>query len=135
VPCEILVVEDNLDDLHLFEHALDAAKFDYRLQHNPGGTTAAFEIASLLHARLKPSLLVLDYHLPGWTAPELLQVLQAERLLSNVEVMVLAGAIPSDSTTALYGLGARKVIEKPFDWDGFLQLGVQVRDWCLSRGA
>ena len=131
--CDILLVEDNLDDLFLIRQGLAAAEFDHRLRHHVGGTNTADEIVMALRAEAKPDVLILDYHLPAWTAPELLSVLNASEVLGGVEVIVLGGMISPESSVALREMGANQIIAKPFDLEGFWELGIQVREACKRR--
>jgi DNA-binding NtrC family response regulator len=135
MPCEIVVVEDNDADFLMLREAILAASFTPRLTQVNSGVRTAEHLRELLALSPGPGVLILDYHLPVYTAPELLKTLLDEnaRALDGVRTIVMSGPLPAESAVELGELGVSEVIEKPYGYDDYMEIGRRLRDWCQAE--
>ena len=130
----ILVVEDNLADVHLFRHFLDEQKEDYRLEVLPDGEAALAFIAEHRTGvrQHEPCVILLDLHLPKYNGIEVLTAIRGEPILTHIRVVVLTSAASPaelDEITALGGICCLK----PSDPDAIRTLTVEIMALCKGR--
>ncbi|MEZ4407289.1 MAG: response regulator [Polyangiales bacterium] len=112
----VLYIEDNFPNLKLVEQAL--------------GHIAGVEFIAAGHGQLgldlaralRPNLVLLDLHLPGWTGVEVLERFKRDPDLAAIPVVVLsADAMPAQARN-LMELGAANYLTKPLDLPEFLRV-------------
>lgn len=114
----ILVVDDDLPILILMRSLLREFGF------NP--VTAATGEEALEHARQqKPSVVLIDKHMPGMTGPEVIKKLRAE--FEALPILILSGDPVTKSE--LTGLGADGAVQKPFDVPTLI---AQIRSYVMG---
>ncbi|MBF0441529.1 MAG: response regulator, partial [Oligoflexales bacterium] len=104
----ILVVDDNMDMLHLVSGYL--REDNYRVSTVLNGKEALDRCQSL-----KPDLIITDWMMPVMSGPELLQNIKEDKTLSSIPVILLTAK--SDETSKKEGtrFGADAFLGKPFD--------------------
>ena len=65
--------------------------------------------------RHQPDAILLDAQMPGMDGPATLKALQTRPATASIPVIFLTGTTQPDEVEHLAGLGARKVLQKPFD--------------------
>ena len=69
--------------------------------------------------RISPILVILDFHLPGMGAPEVIVALRASRPMSLVPIVVLSDSCEMQDIKASYESGANGFVCKPVDFEKF----------------
>ena len=103
----VLLVEDNSDDAALVERYLQRGGYQVELLR--------VETASAMHAALHlgetlPDLVLGDYHLPNFSGPEALQLLQASGL--DIPFLMMSGAVSEQTAVDSMRAGAQDYISK-----------------------
>lgn len=88
-------------------------------------------------ARPKPAIILLDITLPDAHGSEFLEFLKQHHRIKEMPVVVLTDSDTTQSPTALRGLGAAGIIEKPLSLDQFLRTveAVGSKDWLQFERA
>lgn len=112
----VLYIEDNLSNIALIEMLLRSQEHINLLTATSGNTglNLAFE--------RKPSLIVLDLHLPDIMGDEVLRRLQADSLTRDIPVVVLSADATPGQIEHLLACGAEAYLTKPLDVKQFLNI-------------
>ena len=102
----ILVVDDDLPILLLMRNLLREFGFDTVTAES--GNEALIEVR-----KRKPSVVLIDKHMPGMSGEEVIRALRAEPGLEGLPILILSGEPVSRSD--LQSLGADGAVLKPFD--------------------
>jgi two-component system response regulator len=137
-PHSILLVEDNPADVKIMQRALALAEartelvivrdgqeaLDYLLRQGPYAPEAAAEgsVPALPGPWRIPDLVVLDLNLPRLTGIELLKQIRTSPRLCLLPVVVLSTSRRPEDVREAYSAGANTYIEKPHDFDRFVQV-------------
>lgn len=121
----LLLVEDNPDDALLTRRALQRCRAGCDLVVAGTGE----EALDLLHgtakggnrATLRPDLVLLDLQLPGISGLEVLRRLRANEGTRTIPVVVLTSSRVPEDVTACYELGANSYLQKPVEFDPFVE--------------
>jgi two-component system response regulator len=131
----ILLVEDNPADVQIMRRAMrDSASpvalivvrdgqeaIDYLQRQGSYAAAADWR---------KPDLILLDLNLPRLTGREVLQLVRGTPALRAVPVVILSTSKRQEEVADLYALGANTYIEKPQDFNHFVEvLRVIQRYW------
>ncbi len=120
----ILIVEDHPDTQSLLCDLLELEGYEVRCSGEAHGVLG-------LARRMNPDLIVLDVKLPGLSGIELLELLNRDRQMRQVPVLMCSGAVDelNANREQIEGSGAR-VITKPFALEDLLS-AVQS---CIEQG-
>ncbi|MBX0298034.1 response regulator [Haloarcula nitratireducens] len=135
----VLVVEDNAADRRLFEEAATETGFptlDF--------ATTTMEAITFFPTRCPsadecdgpelPDLLLLDLDIPGEGGMALLEELKTSSVpLRRVPVIILSSEDDQATIDKAYDLGANAYLTKPTDYDTYLELVEEIRDFWLAR--
>jgi len=128
----LLLIEDNPADAHLFEVAIREADAGCAVAVARNGEAA---IASLTgsarqDARL-PELIVLDLNLPGKSGFEVLEDLKRNPRLRRIPVIIFSSSSHAGDVRRAYELQASCYIRKPADWESLVDLMRAIKGfWC-----
>jgi CheY-like chemotaxis protein len=125
----LLLVEDNPADVELFRYALDCAKVSCDLTViDNGGEALAFvqQRGRYLNAPA-PDLAVLDLNLPRYDGMEILAAMRANRAFAEVSVAVMSSSSRPVDRAKIEAFGIDRYITKPPDLDGYLGIGLIVK--------
>jgi two-component system response regulator len=125
-PVVILLVEDNPDHALLIKKALRGngvaneirllatgeEALDYLFRRGPYADPASSP---------RPGLILLDIKLPGVDGVEVLREVKQDARLRLVPVVMLTTSASEEEVVASYGLGANSYIQKPVDFEKFVQ--------------
>lgn len=128
---EILLVEDNPDDAELTRIAFAEAGGDYHLRVVPDGAQAVAYLRGCTTAEL-PALVLLDLNLPKLNGREVLQAIRAESTTRNLPVVVLTTSAEPFDVDKVYALGANSYIQKPVDFERFVDVVRQIGLYWLD---
>jgi two-component system, response regulator len=122
----ILLVEDNPDDEKLMLRALNKNRICNEVIVARDGV----EALDYLFARgqyagrnlsITPQLILLDLKLPKISGLEVLQQLRAEEHTKYIPVVVLTSSTEEQDIINSYDLGANSFVQKPVDFDEFME--------------
>ncbi|WP_135306405.1 response regulator [Haloarcula amylovorans] len=135
----VLVVEDNPADRRLFEEAATEIEFptlDF--------ATTTMEAITFFPTRGPsddecdghdmPELLLLDLDIPGEGGMALLEELKTSSVpLRRVPILILSSEDDQATIDRAYDLGANAYLTKPTDYETYLELVKEIRDFWLAR--
>ncbi len=116
---EVLIVEDNQADSYLMQEAMHAA------EPSSHTTTIADGESAIDHlSRHRPDIVVLDLNIPRRDGVEVLHFIRGQEELNGVVVVIFSSS-PQDAIERK-APQADAHIQKPFDLEVFLQVGVRI---------
>jgi CheY-like chemotaxis protein len=123
----ILLVEDNPDDVELTRIAFEEAGSPHRLSVVTDGAEALdFLMARGRHAAREgaapPDLVLLDLNLPKLDGREVLHAIRRHPGTRSLPVVMLTTSAEPGDVDALYALGANSCIQKPVDFERFVEV-------------
>ena len=129
-PCRVLLIEDDPDDVYLFQRALDQANAGAErgavLEHVSDGLEAAYQVSiDDLKSRL-PDVLVLDLNMPRLNGVKFLQALRATFQLSDLPVVVLTTSTAKPVHDEALSAGAEMVFVKPDSADALSEIAAEI---------
>src|SRR5882724_6400943 len=131
---EILLVEDNPGDVRLTMEALKEGK----LLNHVSVAEDGVEALALLHhegkyaGRPRPDLILLDLNLPKKDGREVLAEIKEDPELRHIPVVVLTTSTAEHDVLKTYDLHANCYINKPVDFEQFLEVVKSVGDFWFS---
>jgi two-component system response regulator len=132
----ILLVEDNPDDEALMLRALQKNRIANEVVVARDGA----EALDYLFGRNKyegrdtgivPQLMLLDLKLPKVSGLEVLQQMRADERTKFVPVVVLTSSSEQQDMLQSYNLGANSFVQKPVDFDEFIEATRQLGSYWL----
>jgi DNA-binding response OmpR family regulator len=101
---KLLIIEDDPTSTEIMRICLKSQGYDLTFATNG---KAAYEIALLLI----PDLILMDVNMPGWDGFETCRVFKSNKLLVNIPIIFVTGAINNDIEKAFSAGGADYVIK------------------------
>lgn len=134
---DILLVEDNPDDVELTRIAFAEAGSEHRLTVVSDGAEALdFLFARGAHVGRAsadlPAVVLLDLNLPKVNGREVLQAIRAHHATRSLPVVVLTTSAEPFDVDAVYELGANSYIQKPVEFERFVDAVRQIGLYWLS---
>ena len=134
---EILLVEDNPDDVELTRIAFAEAGSGYAIRVVTDGAQALdYLLARGAHADRDindvPALVLLDLNLPKLNGREVLQGIRENPVTRSLPVVVLTTSAEPMDVGSVYELGANSYIQKPVEFDRFVEVVRQVGRYWLG---
>ncbi|MDP2695394.1 MAG: response regulator [Gallionella sp.] len=134
--CTILLVEDNPDDEELTRLAFKECKFTYELVVTRDGSEAldylfATGKYSARDACDMPRLVLLDLKLPKLNGLEVIKRVRANANTRFLPVVVLTSSKEEQDLIDCYSLGANSYIQKPVDFNQFIDAVCQLGQYWL----
>ncbi len=131
-PCRVMLIEDDPDDVYLFERALDRVKAgigrEVVLERAGDGLDAAYQISIEDLTNRLPDVLVLDINMPRLNGVKFLRALRGSFQLSDLPVVVLTTSTAKRVHDEALSAGADKVFVKPDDADALMEVVAEVID-------
>jgi CheY-like chemotaxis protein len=119
---QLLIVDDNLGDIHLIEMAIEANGMDISVSSAPDGVVAQEELTRRAAAGDFPDLVLLDLNMPRIGGLQVLKFMADRGILGRSAVVVLTTSVhPTDREKSL-ALGAREVLTKPQDFEDLVTM-------------
>ena len=134
---DILLVEDNPDDVELTRLAFAEAGAPHRLHVLSDGAEAVdYLLRRGRHAAREaadlPALVLLDLNLPRLDGREVLQAIRADDATKCLPVVVLTTSAEPFDVDQAYALGANSYIQKPVEFDRFIEAARQIGVYWLT---
>ena len=132
-PIEILLVEDSPSDTEL---TLEALK-DFKVRNHVCVVEDGVQALDFLHRRDKyvnaprPDLIMLDLNLPRKDGREVLAEIKADDNLKTIPIVVLTTSRAEQDILRAYQLNANCYINKPVDFNQFLDVVRSIESFWL----
>ncbi len=125
-----MLIEDDPDDIFLFERALDRVKAGLRqevaLEYATDGLDAAYQVSIEDLTNSLPHALVLDLNMPRLDGVKFLNALRRTLALRELPVFVLTTSTESPVHEEALRAGANKVFVKPDSADAMSAIATEV---------
>jgi two-component system response regulator len=128
---DILLVEDNPDDAELTRIAFAQTGGGHRLRVVGDGAEAVSYLLGCSADEL-PALILLDLNLPKLDGREVLQAIRAAPTTRKLPVVVLTTSAEPFDVDQVYALGANSYIQKPVDFQRFVEVVRQIGLYWLA---
>jgi len=133
----ILIVEDNDDDYIATMRAFKKANLANPVQRCTNGDQALNYLLQLGEfsapdAAPRPNIILLDLNLPGTDGREVLRAIKAAPDLLKIPVIVLTTSNAEQDIEQCYAAGANSYVQKPVDFEGFIQAIARLSDYWLN---
>jgi CheY-like chemotaxis protein len=133
----ILHVEDDSNDVLLFQHACRKAGVKANLQTVTDGEEALAYLNGTDQFQNRaehpfPTLLVLDLKLPRVSGFDLLTRVREDTRLRRLPVIVLTSSNREADVKRAYDLGANSFLVKPVAFEGLVRLAQSIQDYWLA---
>ena len=134
---DILLIEDNPDDVELTRIAFAEAGSAHRLTVVSDGAEALdYLFARGAHAGRAatdlPAVVLLDLNLPKLNGREVLQEIRSDPATRSLPVVVLTTSAEPFDVDKVYALGANSYIQKPVEFDQFVEAVRQIDAYWLT---
>ncbi|RBP03109.1 response regulator receiver domain-containing protein [Roseiarcus fermentans] len=137
-PCRIMLIEDDPDDVYLFQRALDRVKAgigrEVVLEVAGDGLDASYQISvEDLMSRL-PDIVVLDLNMPRLDGVKFLHALRQTFQVKSLPVVVLTTSTAKPVHDEALAAGADAVFVKPDSADALLEIAAEIIDRGVVYG-
>ena len=133
----ILIIEDNDDDYFATLRAFKIANLSNPIQRCTNGDQALDYLLergdfSAPNSAPRPSIILLDLNLPGADGRSILHNIKGTPSLLKIPVIVLTTSNASKDIEECYAAGANSYVQKPVDFDGFIQAISRLSEYWLE---
>src|SRR5689334_20251796 len=104
----VLLVDDDMDELFLFNEALKEVPGSYKCTYASSGAQA-LEMLNYI----QPDFIFVDYNLPIQDGVEVLNGIKKDKKISDIPVFLYSSSLTKDVNSAAISLGAAGCIRKP----------------------
>jgi two-component system, chemotaxis family, response regulator Rcp1 len=120
----LLIVDDDLSQLRLFEILLEDLGLPHRCFHAPDGPDALKFLRRHppYQDALRPELIVLDVNMPGMNGCDLLREIKRDPGLKTIPVVMFSSTKNDRDFTSCYEANANACIQKPSDYESSLRV-------------
>jgi two-component system, chemotaxis family, response regulator Rcp1 len=131
---EILLVEDNPADVRLTAEAFKDSDVPHRLRSVCDGLEAMryLQRSDEFQDAARPDMVLLDLNLPRKDGREVLAEIKGDPNLRRIPVVVLTTSQADGDLLKAYDLHANCYIAKPIEFDRFVSVIGQIRDFWLT---
>lgn len=129
----IFYADDDRDDIEFFKDALTAATGKARLEARSDGE----ELLQLLYnPPPKPSLVFLDWNMPGKNGASVLRSMMANEKTKHIPVVIISTSDHSNNIEQARQLGAKMYMTKPTEFKSLVDMIKHCLkiDWSTFRG-
>ena len=128
----VLLVEDNPDDVVMIREAFEQSLAPIQLYLVSTGEQAIKFVRRTDPAAPRPSIILLDLHLPIGDGLAVLADLKSDPEYLSIPIVVLTTSQAPDDIEQCYALHANAYIVKPSDFDGFAAVIQQIATCFLG---
>ncbi len=110
--CQILIVDDLVDNLFLLQAVLQVEGYQIKLANSGFAALATIQISP-------PDLILLDLMMPDMNGIEVTQQIRCDPKLSHIPILLVTAYAEANAAEGLKA-GANSFIRKPIDFDELL---------------
>lgn len=131
---DVLLIEDNEADADLVKEAIAEGPISIRLHVVRDGEEAmAFlKRAGYFADTPRPELIILDLNLPKKDGREVLREVKEDPKLCSIPIVVLTTSAAHEDIENAYRLHANCYLIKPVDFDSFMKIVSQLKEFWFS---
>jgi CheY-like chemotaxis protein len=131
---KVLLVEDSEADVELVREAIENGKSNINLNVVRDGEEAMDYLRRLGRFKnaVRPDLVLLDLNLPKKDGREVLREVKADSEIGMIPIVVLTTSSVDEDILKSYQLHANAYITKPVEFDSFIKIVNQVKEFCPS---
>jgi len=104
----------------------DRASVDLRL------ASTGEEMLEVLEKEELPSLILMDWNLPGLTGVDLLRKIKSNEFTRAIPVIVFTTSLSPERVVEIYNERANCIVEKPIGFDAFTDLALKIEEFWLQ---
>lgn len=133
-PWDIVLIEDNPGDIGLVEEAFTESGISYKLKSITNGREALEYLKKKNENGYvnQPDLIILDLNLPVLGGLDVLKEVKSDEKLEQIPVVILTTSEAERDIFYSYKFKANSYITKPVDFDEFLDIVNNIKDYWLS---
>ncbi len=135
-PIEILLVEDNPHDARLTIEVLKESRMINinHLHHVSDGKEAVdfLKQEGKYEGQAKPDVILLDINLPKMDGIEVLKYIKSNPHTKNIPVIIMTTSSQEGDIKKAYDLSVNAYVNKPLDFDNFVDVVTKVSDFWFS---
>ena len=134
----LLLVEDNQNDILLFQRALRKAELDVPLNVVQDGEQAICYLLGQTHYANRskyplPTLIFMDIHLPRKSGLEVLEWLKTQSTLRRTPVIVFTASQADVDINQAYDNGANSYVIKPASFKALEDIVVSIKEFWIEK--
>lgn len=127
-PTNLIFVEDNPQDVRLFQYALSKTKTEVAFSHYENGQVFLDALDDLYAANI--ACILLDINMPFIGGFEVLEKLKAHAEFKHIPVIMFTSTSSNAEKIKAYNLGANAYVVKPFELEELIEcVGAIVGFW------
>jgi two-component system, chemotaxis family, response regulator Rcp1 len=132
-PVDILLVEDNPGDVRLTQEAFSDSRIPININVAMDGEEALAYLRRIppYSDVTRPDMILLDLNIPKRDGREVLEEVKKDPFLHNIPVVVLTTSNAEQDIQKTYNLNVNAYINKPVDFDKFLDIVQKIEDFWL----
>lgn len=133
-PVNILLVEDNKGDIRLTQEAVKESKLLINLSVVMDGVEAIEFLRKngKYKDEIRPDIILLDLNLPKMDGRQVLAEIKNDPDLKLIPVVILTTSRSEEDLLKSYGLHANCYINKPLEFEKFIQVVQKIEDFWLT---
>ncbi len=132
----VLIIEDDVTDAHLIKRVISEIRADVKPLLVGDGLAALSYLAdhSSPDDPQRPSLILIDLHLPTLDGFEVLEAIKGDESLDDVPRVVLSSSSHSADVQKAYAKGCSSYLTKPMTLEGYRRmLEDLMQGWLIPR--
>ena len=132
----ILVVEDSDDDFEVLKRVtakLNIPNPVFRCRSGNEAWQFLMEVDIRHQKRSGPVVILLDLSMPGLDGRKLLAMIKSNEHLKHIPVIILTSSVNGTDVESCYRFGANSYLQKPMDFDDYLDLMKSFKEFWLSH--
>lgn len=126
VPCKILIIDDDTDDVEILADAFKGSGVD-AVHYVYTALQAFMYLEGVNVAGTLPRLIVTDIHLPGINGHEFLTDLKGMAPYKHIHVIVLSSHKSPQDIEAARQLGVKDYLEKPYSYAEYQSVAAAIK--------
>ena len=121
-PLNVLLIEDNVSDVMLFQNALEVCdhKFDLHIIKDAQTVIDYLNNHDSKYGNARPDLIILDINLPKIDGLTLLKQIKRNQVMADIPIVMLTNSVNKSDMNEAY----------KFNASGFIQKAAQYDDYC-----
>jgi CheY-like chemotaxis protein len=124
---EVIMVDDDADDIDMMREAFDAIHYSHCFVHFQSGKHFMDFLENLADTAELPSLIILDYNMPGLNGEDILARLRKEERFENITVVFFTTGISPQQQKKLESMGSVCCVIKPATYHEFLKIATEIK--------
>jgi CheY-like chemotaxis protein len=126
IPCKILIVDDDHDDIDILREALEGSGVE-AVHHVHTAMQAFLYLQEFKLRKDLPKLIVVDSHLQGITGAEFLADLKTMELYKEIHIIVMSTTKSDKEIERYRQIGVVEYLVKPSSYDEYKKVAAEIK--------